>query len=686
MSEQNQSRQNLTLDEFPPHRYEDWKAAAIALLKGASFEKKLYTDTPEKILLEPLYRREDIEHLKPGMPGMDNRLRSSRISGNADRSWAVSQEARIPDPRLCNDLLVDALERGQTEVRLVLDSHSRQGRPLATRNNQDPDGLILLNLADLELALQGINLQKTPVIIDAGFSWPGALALLLGIQKKQKLPLTAIHGGVPVDPLTQLAVTGNVPGGLQKQYDLLADWINCLHSNAPEFVLLESSAAPVHDAGGSAVEELSWLAASLAETLRKLDQRGIAPTVSLAHMQLEMATGGSFFMEIAKFRAARQLFSMITRAFGVNDAPVHLHARSGRWNLSRLDPHVNLLRTTTGAFAAIAGGCDSLHVIPFDEVNGPAENLSSRLARNIQLILRDECELKRVIDPAGGSYTVEVLTDQLARGSWKAFQQIESEGGLEAALKKGTVQDIISHVAENRRHRLALRTDVMVGCNMYPIADEKILPPAATISTEYRQQLEEQISSTASNENPVLNPSDAIAAALSGVSLNSLLPDCEAPADTISPLPTGRAIQAFEELRQTSSTADAPLHVFQANLGPSRSYRARADWTTGFFQVGGFHVSADRDFNTPEEAVTAALESGAAVVILTGSDDVYPDAVPIAARLLKKAPTPPRVLVAGTPGDHEANWRNAGVDDFIHARVNCLESLQQLLHLTGGCK
>jgi methylmalonyl-CoA mutase len=309
--------------------------------------------------------------------------------------------------------------------------------------------------------------------------------------------------------------------------------------------------------------------------------------------------------------------------------------RTANRNKTAYDEHTNILRTTTEAFSAVVGGCDSLRIGAFDEFTGPSSPLAQRIARNLHVILGEECDLARVADPAGGSYYVEWLTDQVAHRAWNLFQEIEKRGGMAKADAAGYPQELVAETARTRADALAKRRAVIIGVNQYP-------------------------------------------------NIRELRPD-----RTVRPSRHSREAEPFERLRDAAAafaerTGQPPL-LFQANIGPSRLYRLRADWTTGFFEVGGFKVAAERDYKDADEAAAAALASDARLVVITSSDETYATSVEPLARAIKAGNPGTFVLVAGAAKDKaaESAWRAAGVDEFVNVSSNALELLTRLLTKIG---
>lgn len=377
----------------------------------------------------------------------------------------------------------------------------------------------------------------------------------------------------------------------------------------------------------------------------------------------------------------------------MEDAPVHIHATTSRWNKTTYDAHTNMLRVTSEAFAAVIGGVDSLHIGPYDEISGRSDDFSRRIARNVHTILREECGLDHVIDPAGGSTYIEWLTDQIAAKSWKIFQDIEKQGGMIACLENESVQEAVSAVCNAKLQNVRRRKDKIIGSNMYPnLKGKKIDMVTPECMPSHQGAAAPQVGKvavTASADFSMIE--QAIVAAKNGATKTSLasasgLMNTDG-APSVTPLHGHRAAEEYEALRDASvafalKTGGAPA-ILQLNIGPSGRYRLRADWTASFFEAAGFAVDGARDFLHVDDAVKAIESSEATIAVITSDDATYLDTVASLAAAVKSAKPSMVLLVAGNPGDHEAAWRAAGVDDFVNVRSNNFELNQQLLKGAG---
>lgn len=700
--------------EFPPPAPTDWRRVAEESLEGAPFEKKLVTRTPEGIDLQPIYTRADAGLAAGEWPGLPPYGRGAEALGVRAHGWQICQELPYGRPEEFNAALLQDLNRGQNSVNLLFD--------IATRLGLDPDearagevggcGLSLATLDDLARALRGVDLAAVPVYAPAGTSALPLTAMFLAALAEQGKKPTALHGGILSDPIAEWVGRGTLPSDLDSAYDDMAvvtDWAT--RTGSP---LRTVGVAANHwaDAGGSAVHELAFGLATGVDYLRALAARHVTAGRAAPRFLFTFTSGSHFFMEVAKFRAARLLWA---RAVAATGAPAEagrlvFHARTSLWNKTSLDPHVNLLRTTTEAFAAVIGGCASLHVAPFDECHRVPDDFSRRLARNIQIILAEECQLGRVVDPAGGSWYVEALTRQLAAKAWALFQDVERRGGMAAAIREGFPQETVDRLAVERIAAVESRRDGIIGTNLHPNLKER--PEAANLpdydalaSRRARQVAAYRMATTPERDNEVMARLSELLAA-TPASKMKLLTETFSHGGTIGEvgrvLRAGRSGEAavarlrirrrsepFEALRRRTDAhlarTGARPRVFLANFGPRKQHAARAEFSTGFFAAGGFEVRANPGFDSPEAAVQAARESGDRIVVICSTDDTYPALVPPLASALKALTDPPLVVLAGLPAAAELQqqFRAAGVDEFIHLRANCAQLLARFQDKLG---
>jgi len=389
-----------------------------------------------------------------------------------------------------------------------------------------------------------------------------------------------------------------------------------------------------NDCGASAVEELGLLATSLVYMIENLKTK-LSNDEILSLLSFKCAVGTNLFMEIAKLRAARYVYAKVLEAYGMTEHPMHIHAVTSSYTKTFYDPWVNILRTTTEAFAAIAGGCDSLSITPYDCIATPPDEFASRLARNQQLILREEAHMEHVIDPAGGSYYIESLTEELAQAGWKFFLEIEEQGGIIEALQNGMIAQKIDKSHAFRLNNIETRKEAIVGTSFAPNLSEK--RPAKPLETEKYTLLTKR-----------------------------------------------RLSESFETLRATVENITPRPKCFVANIGQAVSNKPRIDFALGYFEVGGFYTSTNDGFTTVDEALQFLKTSDAQVVVLSSTDDKYPEIVSDFAKKLKQQ-APQKILVlAGYPKEHIETFTQAGVDFYIYMRQNVVQTLTDIVKKIGG--
>ncbi|WP_133512202.1 methylmalonyl-CoA mutase family protein [Candidatus Thiosymbion oneisti] len=697
--------------EFPTTGYDEWRAAAEAALKGGSFEKRLITKTHEGIALQPMYRAEDVDGLPHmgSLPGFAPFVRGTQVLGYKHAPWEVSQELANATPESFNQALRADLERGQTAVNMRLDLATLLGEDADTTESGrvGKGGLSISCLGDVTAALTGVDLEQTPIFIQTGASGLPLLAMVLAMLGKQSRSAAKLRGCIGDDPLGALAGSGRLPRSLNGAYEDLAQLTRWAAANAPGLRTVLVRGHPYHDGGGNAVQELAFALATGVEYLRELQARGVTIDQAAPRVLFAFSLGSNLFMEIAKLRAARMLWAKIVAAFGGGEEArkIHVHARTSGWNKTLYDSDVNMLRATTEAFSGVLGGCDSLHIGPKDEIARVPSDFSRRVARNAHTVLREEAGLTRAVDPAGGSWYVENLTDTLARKSWDLFREVEKQGGMAKALSAGFPQQQVTAVSDQRAKAYAQRRDIFVGTNMYPNPTDEPLTPEpidhVALQQERTRALKASRQSTDADARrdaleklaqatPDRRVTTAVAAAAAGATLNDLwkaLTTGEQSDPVITPVAIKRGAEPFEDLRRRSEvfaerTGGLPK-VFLANLGPTPQHKARADFSRGFLEVGAFEVIGNEGFGTTDQAIQAAIASGAGAVVICSTDKTYPKLVPPLAKGIKATKPDTLVLVAGYPADHVEAFKAAGVDDFIHIRANCYELLDKLQNQMG---
>ena len=563
---------------------------------------------------------------------------------------------------------------------------------------------------DCKQLIERFNLKENPLYIETGASAAILLGMLAATVKGAKKQTADLKGLVGADPVGVWAKDGALHISLDTAFDEMAHTVVWAKEQAPELKTVLVSGDVYANGGANDVQEVAYALATAVCYVRQLAQRNIDIHTIAKSMMFTFSLGANFFMEIAKLRALRVLWARIMEAFGAEEADraVHVHGRTSAFTKTVYDPYVNLLRNTTQAFSGVVGGLNSLEVSPFDQPIRKADDFSRRIARNIQVMLQTEFELRQPVDPVGGSWYVETLAAELCEKIWAEFQTIESKGGIVAALKEGYPQAQVKAILDERFKNLAYRRDVAVGNNMYANMTEELLDSKPENQETLRQKrvahIEEYLASAEpdaiSKAQATLEASTTEPGALIGlIELGALqkltirqirksLDAGDISSETIEPITAHRWTEQFEALRMRTEnykqrTKDN-VKVFLANMGPIPQHKPRADFSTGFFEVGAFEVIKNDGHETTADAAKAARESGADVVVICSTDDTYPELVPPLAKELKETMPNVTVILAGAPPkDLEPVYREAGVDDFISVRANCYEILNTLQDKKG---
>jgi methylmalonyl-CoA mutase len=619
--------------DFPPSPVEEWRRLVEKELKGKPFTS-LQTPLEGGVTLQPLGTPEAGAPLSPEPPGVAPFVRGTRPLGLSEGGWEVCQEYAHPDPAAAAEAIRGELDRGVQGLWLLVGETS---------------GVRLREAADLERLLAPVPLAKTAVHLEAEADAVGLAQRFLEVADRSGVSRGALRGGLGVDPLGALARTGTLARGLQEALAEAVPLVTGTRKASPGLRALLVSTRAYADAGATSVHELAWAVATGVEYLRGLERAGVPPEEAARAVEFSLSVGGQFFPEIAKLRAARLLWSKVVAACGGSPEAqaMRLHARTASATKSQRDPWVNILRGTAETFAAVVGGADSVATAPFDEALGVSDELSRRIARNTQLILRDESSLNRVADPAGGAYAIEQLTADLARAAWAELQRVEALGGMAQALVQGDVARVLAGTRAAREKAVRTRKLPLVGVSEFPHLGE------APVRREGR-------------------PAPQAPAAPAAPAAGGL---------RIEPLRPVRLAAPFEALRDASdrhlAAHGARPRAFLANLGTVAEHTARSTWVVNALAAGGIESVEQHGFLAAADAAEAFAKSGAGLAVISGPDALYPEWVPALAGALK-ARGARAVVVAGKPGDQEAAFRAAGVDTFLFAGGDLLALLSSL--------
>jgi methylmalonyl-CoA mutase len=603
--------------EFPRTTQAEWRKLVDAALKGAAFDKRLVTHTYDGLRVEPLYgRAAGVKPLAGRAPGT---------------SWALMQRLDHPDPAAANVQALQDLENGAAGLCLVF-----AGAPAARGY-----GVVANDTATLDHALSGVMLDLIPLRIETSpFAGRPVANLMMELVDARKLDPAKLTVDFGLDPIGDMARTGSAllpwpelsarAGATAK--DVRAKGFDNAH-------LLRADGRAVHEAGGSEAQELAFSIAAGVSYLRLLEASGFALEQARQRISFLMAADADEFLTIAKFRALRKLWARVEQACGLKPQPAFVSAETAWRMMTRRDSYVNMLRATIAVTAAGVGGADAISVLPFTAALGLPDAFARRVARNTQLILLEESNLFRVSDPAAGSGGIEALTTQMSHAAWTLLQEIEAAGGAAAALEQGLIQKKIAATRTAREAATARRKDAITGTSDYPNLGEL---PVAVLDV----------------------PRPAVPAPKAAI--------------TFDALPQIRLAEPFEALRDASDRTLAKTgtrpKVFLANLGNSSDFTARATFARNFYEAGGIEARSNDGFQDQAAMIVAFRVSGAKLACLCSSDKVYEREAATAAKALAAAGAV--VHLAGRPGEHEADWHQAGIKSFIYVGCDVVSTLQ----------
>ncbi|MDT3694811.1 MAG: methylmalonyl-CoA mutase family protein [Ignavibacterium sp.] len=700
---------NLKKD-FPVSSFDEWKKQVEQDLKGESFEKKLITKTYEGIDLQPIYTSNDIKDLPQlnSLPGFDNYLRGSFAAGFNGRDWEISQEFNQALPEEINDALIHDLKRGLNSVNILLDNPTQLGLDADQSKSGEvgKDGLSISGVRKMLVLFKDIDLTNQPINISGGFSALPITLLFNAYANETRTSLMNIKGSITSDPYDYLLTKGQLPFSFKQIFYEIKLATELMIKSNSAIKTIGVSGTAFNDSGANAVQELAFTLASAVDYLNEMTSQGLNADDVAKRIKFTFNIGSFYFMEAAKLRAARMLWSKILEAFGVTEdnRKMFIHCKASGFNQTYFDPYVNMLRTTTEAFSAIVGGADSIHTNPYDESFNPSDNFSRRIARNTQIVLKEESHLDQVIDPAGGSYFVEKLTDDIAEAAWKLFQTVEEKGGMLEAIRSGFVQEEINKVAEARKKDFAKRKSVLVGTNMYANPKEKAVEiKKIDYDAIYKKRVEYiqkfRITGEDKKHKSILNKlqkiadtksfdmiEDAVDAFIEGASIGEVSKSIRASAEkgiSVKPLKLFRLAEMFEDVKLSAENYKlingSKPKIFLATMGPLKQFKARADFSRAFFEVGGFEIVYPKGFSTTDEAVNAAIDSKAQAVVICSTDDTYPELVPPIVKGIKEKSKNVAVILAGYPKDQVEEHKKSGVDDFIYLGADAHLILSSLL-------
>ena len=615
-----QDTKEKLFSEFQAPTTQEWLDKIQVDLKGADFEKRLVWRTPEGFNVQPFYRKEDVEKLQTpdAMPGEFPFVRGNEKN---DNTWFVRQEIDAADAAEANAKALDILNKGIDSL-----SFNIPGKAVSAEFVEKLLEGILCDCVEINFSTCKRHSLELAQILTAYFETKG--------YDKER-----IVGSIDWDPMEKIVMKGK---DVEPLLQIAPQLVEAL-KDYPNFRCIAVNAVSLNNSGAYITQELGYALAWGNEYLQQLVDAGVDATLAAKNIKFNMGISENYFMEIAKFRAARMLWAQIVKQYEPKcdcACKMCVNAVTSTYNMTLFDAHVNLLRSQTESMSAAIGGVHSIVVTPFDAAYETPNDFSERIARNQQLLLKEECHFGTVADPSAGSYYVEQLTTAIAEQAWKLFLKVEEEGGFLAAIKAGTVQDDIN-ATNTKRHTLAAqRREFILGTNQFPNFTEK---------AEGKQPLA-QCCGCASNDET----------AYKAVSATRLAAD-------------------FENLRLATEKAEKQPVAFMLTIGNLVWRQARAQFSCNFLASAGYKVIDNLGFPTIEEGVAAAKAAGADIIVLCSSDDEYAEyAIPAFQQVGSDA----IFIVAGAPACSE-DLKAAGIENFINVKSNQLETLKMFNEKLG---
>lgn len=599
--------------EFQAPTTQEWLDKIQVDLKGADFQKRLVWRTSEGFSVQPFYRKEDVEKLQTpnALPGEYPFVRGNKKD---DNTWYIRQEIDAADASAANIKAKDVLNKGIDSL-----SFKIPGKAVSAEFVEQLLDGIYCDCVELNFCTCKRHSVELAQLLVSYFEAKG--------YDKEK-----IVGSIDWDPMEKIVMKGKEVEPLLQFAPALVDALK----DYPNFRCIAVNSVSLNNSGAYIIQELGYALAWGNEYLQQLVDAGVEPTLAASKIKFNMGISENYFMEIAKFRAARMLWAQIVKQYEPKcdcACKMCVNAVTTSYNMTIFDAHVNLLRSQTETMSAALAGVHSIVVTPFDAAYETPDDFSERIARNQQLLLKEECHFDTVVDPSAGSYYIEELTTSLATEAWKIFLKVEEEGGFLAAIKAGTVQDDINATNEKRHTLAAQRREFILGTNQFPNFNEK---------SDGKMPLEQSCGCGHKDES-----------VYKAVSASRLAAD-------------------FEALRIATEKAEKQPVAFMLTIGNLVWRQARAQFSCNFLATAGYKVVDNLGFNTVEEGVDAALAAGADIVVLCSSDDEYAQyAVPAYKYLDGRA----MFVVAGAPACSD-ELKAAGIENFIHVKVNQLETLR----------
>lgn len=618
------AKKEKLFEQFPPVTTAEWMKKIHSDLKGADFNKKLVWKTNEGFNVNPFYRSEDTDNLSwiNTLPGEFPYLRGSKLH---DNSWLIRQDIDVQDYNASNRKALDILNKGVSSLGFKI---------------SDPE---TVNKENFSILLNDIQMKAVETNFLCNGKAREILEILAWISLMRGLDRYELSGAIEADPLGRLMVNGKLCINPVEGFDYLA---SLTHDSLafPNLRTVHIRASDFSNAGAGIVQELAFGISMGNEYMAQLTDRGLSCEESASKIRFSFGISSNYFFEIARLRAARLLWSIIQKGYDRDAAilPImKIHCVTSGWNKTAYDPYVNMLRTQTESMSAVIGGADSITIEPFDSAYNNPDEFSERIARNQQLILREEAHLDKVADPGAGSYYIEKLTEMIAEVAWKQYLEIEEQGGFLKSLQSGFIQKKISETARNKKNEVANRKTILLGTNQYPMPDENL---ADGIDRErlFRR-------------NNILNESE------------------------VDPIVQFRGSEEFEKIRLAVEDSGKKPFVFLFTIGNPLMRRARAQFSAGFFGCAGYRIKDNPGFDSVTEGIKSAKEINADIVVVCSSDEEYPVVAPEIFNALKDKAI---IIIAGNPSSVD-DLRASGIEHFIHMKTNVPESLNEFNKILG---
>ena len=610
------------LAEFPAISAKAWKEKIVADLKGADFDKKLVWRTSEGFNVQPYYRQEDLKGLKTTVsaPGQFPYVRGTKTTNE----WAIRQNiCATKNARKANAKALDILNKGVTSLGFCLNAEKLSYRYIKTL------------LAGIKLDAVAINFNV------CACKAPELANILVRLVGRSGYDFKAVTGSINVDPIKNMLLKGK-PLTKEQVAEKIVATVKAAKTLVNYRVVGVNSVA-LNNSGAYCAQELAYALAWGAEYMTMMTEAGLPNYLAARSIRFNMGIGGNYFMELAKFRAARLLWAKIVEAYKApvftaalkEAAKMNVSAETSRFNMTIFDAYVNMLRTQTETMSAALAGVDEIVVTPFDATYEEPTEFAERIARNQQLLLKEESHFDKVVDPAAGSYYIENLTNSIAEEAWKQFLAIQEEGGMYELVAAGKVQEAMAATLKARLSDVAKRKEVILGSNQFPNFTEKA-----------GKKIKEVACGCC----------------------------CAKPENAIATLPVARAAEEFEALRLETEAAKKQPVAFMLTIGNLAMRIARAQFSCNFFACAGYKVIDNNGFKSVAEGIKAARKAKADIIVLCSSDDEYATYAPQAWLQLEDAKEV--FVVAGAPACTE-DLQKLGIENFINVRVNVLETLKK---------